>query len=90
MYAGINTFMTFIYMKADFYQYVKSLFFRSFLESEMYFQYNTYTWGNVYVLSASTNFLADSAKFQELVTRNYRHVQHTTFANIKNEIAVIR
>jgi hypothetical protein len=35
-------------------------------------------------------FSSRSAKFQKLVTNYYRDVQHTTFANIKNGIAVIR
>jgi len=35
MYAGTDTFMIFIYIQADFCQYVKSLFLRSILESEM-------------------------------------------------------
>lgn len=42
-------------------------------------------------IKCSSVFSNRSAKFQKLVTKNYRDVQHsTTFANIKNEIAGIR
>jgi hypothetical protein len=43
-------------------------------------------------IKCSSIFSNRSAKFQKLVTKNYRDVlvHHTTFPNIKNEIAVIR
>ena len=90
MHAGTNTFMTFIYMQADFCQYVKSLFFRSFLESEMYLPVQYVHMGKCVRIKRSGIFSSRSAKFQKLVTNYYRDVQHTTFANIKNGIAVIR
>jgi hypothetical protein len=48
---------------------------------------------NIWICSrikCSSIFSNRSAKFQKLLTKNSRDVQHTALANIKNEIAVIR
>jgi len=90
MYTGTNTFMIFIYMQAVFCQYVKIFILqvnprvRHVLPVQ-----DVHIW-TCSRIKCSSVFSNRSAKFQKLVTKNYRDVQHTTYANIKNEIAVIR
>jgi len=63
-HAGTNTCMIFIYIQADFCQYVKSLFFRPILESEMYCQHKMHTYGYVHTLSAAAYLLTDQQNFR--------------------------